>query len=150
MAVHRKFLFLDSESIDEDDDYDDKTLSSSVRSENLKDIWKLLDENENEAIQSFDNEPGLKIQGIKASVKSTGIPTSIKRQASVTSSTRPQRDTPTSVRTTPLARANQDSKFKENRLPSSRSTPVTAQNGVSARLSSQSPKPRIRNYNIKN
>ena len=121
-------------------------MSSSVRSENLRDIWRLLDESGNDV----DNEPGLKVQGVQAPVvKATGIPTSIKKQAQRDTPTRPSAPVRADSATTT---ATASSRFKENRLPSTtRATPVSAgpSGALSARLSSKSPKPKIRNYNIK-
>ena len=76
-----KYLFnLDSESNSTDDM---NTVYSSVRSDNLKDIWKIIDDHENNSLlNSADNDPIaslIKVSGIKANNQKKATPPAISK-----------------------------------------------------------------------
>ena len=113
---------------------DTTTVSSSVKSDNLKEIWQLLDENEKDSLlKSNEFENDFK-NPFNAAFKVTGIKTPTKQ---------------TSNRVKFAKKENNSSIINSN---SKQKTFMTSTSSSSAPNSARNfgEKPKIRNYNIKN
>ena len=119
-------LDTDSNSVVSNDDAN--TLVSSVKSENFKEIWKLLEDNENNSLLKSGGDNEYENDMFGSAMKVTAIKPPGKK------------DNSPMVNKTKVINASKSPRFKNT---SSTSAPTTA------RAEPKTQKPKIRNYNIK-